>query len=94
MNTLFQFLLSSAGPLALRIIAALGVSILTFTGVDTSLNALISHAQSAWGGVSADIMGLASLAGVPADIGIICGAMVARSTMWVAAAATKWITAK
>jgi hypothetical protein len=82
---------SLVSPLVLRAIAALSMSVVTFTGVDTALNALITQAQSSWSGMSADVMGLAGLAGVPAALGIIAGAMTARVSIWVAASAAKWI---
>jgi hypothetical protein len=91
MATLFSFLLSAVGPLALRILAQLGIGLLTFTGVDTALNGLIQQAQTSWSGMPADVLALAGLAGIPACLGIVMGAMNARVAVWVAAAATRWI---
>ena len=88
---LWTFLLSAVGPLALRVIAALGISVLTFTGVDTALESLIAQAQSSWGGMPADVLGLASVAGLPACLGLVAGAMSSRVAMWVAASAARWI---
>lgn len=88
---LATFLLGMAGPLALRVLAALGVGVVTYTGVDTALNALIQQAQASWQGLSTDVLGLASVAGVPGALGIIAGAMVARVTIWVGVSATRWI---
>jgi len=84
------WLLSLAGPLALRVLTALGVGTITFTGVATSLQTLIDMAVSNWAGVGADILALASLAGLPECVGIICGAMVARVGIWAAVSATKF----
>jgi hypothetical protein len=91
MMNLITFLLAAVGPLAVRVIAAVGMSVLTFTGVDTALNEVISTAQSSWGGMSAAVLGLAGVAGIPACLGLIAGAMSARVGMWVAASAAKWI---
>jgi len=93
MPTLIAALMSLAGPFVLRILTVLGISILTFTGVSAGLTSLIGIAQSNWSGISADILGLASLAGVPQALGIIAGAMSGRVAAWVAMSATKWITA-
>jgi hypothetical protein len=90
MNTLFAFLASAVGPLALRVVAALGLGILTFTGVDTVLSNLIASAQSNWASVASDILGLASVARVPECLGLLAGAMTSRVTMWVAANAARW----
>lgn len=89
---LWSFLLAAVGPLALRVLATLGLSVLTFTGVDLALQGLISQAQSNWASIPSDILGLCAVARLPECIGIIAGAMSARATMWVAASATRWIT--
>jgi hypothetical protein len=44
MNTLFAFLASAVGPLALRVVAALGLGIVTFAGVKGVIDA---HNQGA-----------------------------------------------
>jgi hypothetical protein len=87
---LWGFLTAAALPLVLRVLAGLGVGVLTFTGVDTALNSLISQAQSSWSGMPADVLGLAGVAGIPACLGIVLGAMTARVTAWITVAATKW----
>ena len=86
------FLLALIGPLAVRVILALGMSVVTFTGVDAALTGLISMAQSNWSGIGADVLGLAGVAQVPACLGLICGAMSARVAAWVAASAARWVT--
>ncbi len=92
MSTLFSFLLSAVGPLALRILVSLGIGIVTFTGVDTALSGLITQAQANWSGLSADVLGLAAVAQIPACLGLIAGAMTARVSTWVATSAVRWIT--
>lgn len=89
---LFTFLAAAVGPLALRVIAALGLSVLTFTGVDTALSALITQVQTNWSGLSADVLGLAAVARIPECLGLLAGAMSARVTTWVAVSATRWVT--
>lgn len=91
MQTLAAFLISMVSPLVLRIVAALGMSVLAFTGVDTALTALIAQAQSNWSGLAADVLGLAGVAGIPACLGLIAGAMSSRVGMWVAASAARWV---
>lgn len=91
MGTLFTFLMGAAGPLALRIIASLGMSVVIFAGVDTALSGLIVSAQAQWASVAADVLGLAAVAKVPQCLGLIAGAMSSRVTIWVAAAAGRWI---
>lgn len=92
MTTLFSFLMLSIGPMVLRALTMLGIGTLTFTGVTASLNGLIGMAQSNWASVPSDVLALGSIAGIPECLGIIAGAFVARTGMWVALSATRWIT--
>ena len=92
MPTFAAFLMSLVGPLAIKVITALGMSLITFTGVTVALQGLIDMATTNWASVPSDILALASIAGIPEAIGIICGAFVSRVGMWTVASATKWVT--
>ena len=92
MGSLFAFLASAVGPLVIKALLAIGVGTITFTGVTVALQGLIDIAVNNWAGVTPDILQLASIAGIPQAIGIICGAFVARTSMWVAVSATRWVT--
>lgn len=91
MNTLASFFMSMAGPLAMRVLIALGVGTITFTGVTAALQGLITQAQTNWSSVGAAVLQLASLGGVPDGLGIIAGAMTTRVAIWAAASATKFL---
>lgn len=91
MMTWATWLLSMAGPLVLRVFTTLGLGLMTFTGVTASLQGLIDMATSNWASMGADILALASIAGLPQALGIICGAMTARVGMWAAVSATKFL---
>ena len=93
MTTLAAFLVSMVGPLVLRALTMLGFGIMTFTGVTAAVQGLIDMATSNWASIPSDVLALASIAGIPQCLGIICGAFVARTGMWVAVSATRWITA-
>lgn len=88
---LWTFLLGAAGPLALRVIAALGIGVVTFTGVDTAFQALVTQAQDSWTALPSAVVALASIAGVPQGLALIIGAMSARVTAWIAVGATRWL---
>lgn len=92
MSTLFTFLMSAIGPMVLRALTMLGIGTLTFTGVTVALNGLITMAQNNWASVPSDVLALGSIAGIPECLGIIAGAFVARTGMWVALSATRWVT--
>lgn len=85
------WLLAIVGPAALRVLAALGLGLATFSGVDTILQTLTQSAQQSWGGLPGAVLGLASLAGVPAALGMIFGAMAARVALWMASSATRLV---
>ena len=91
MGSLATFLMGLAGPMILRMAAALGISTLTFTGVTAGLQSLIDMATNNWQSLPSDVLQLASVAGIPQCIGIICGAMTARVGMWVAVSATRFV---
>lgn len=84
-------LIGAAGPLALRVIASLGMSLVIFAGVDTALGGLIQTAQSNWSSIAADVLALAGVARIPECLGVIAGAMSTRVSVWVAAQATRWV---
>jgi len=85
-------IMSLVGPMALRVLTALGIGTITFTGVSASLQGLIDIGVSNYAGMPSAVLALAGLAGIPQAIGIICGAMIARVGMWAAVSATKWVT--
>lgn len=63
-----------------RVLAALGFGVVTVTGFNIAWDSLKSLILTNFGGMSADIMGLANLAGVGEGLGIILGAITARVT--------------
>lgn len=91
MSTIASFLMGMIGPLVIKALIALGIGLVTFTGVTVALDGLIQMAVSNWAGVSAVVLQLVGLAGIPEALGIITGAMTARVAIWVAASATKFV---
>lgn len=88
---MWAFLAAAVGPLAVRALVAIGFASVSFAGVSTAFAGLVTYAQSAWGGLPADVLMLASLAQVPAALGLIFGAMTARLGIWASINATKLI---
>lgn len=78
---LFGFLLAAVGPLAKRVLLALGVGIVSYAAVSTLANTLIQSVQTAWGGVSGSILQVASMAGIPESLSIMSGAILARVSL-------------
>jgi len=91
MPTLFAFLLSAVGPLAIRVLAALGFGAVSFAGVTTAFNALIQYAQTSWGSLPIAVLQIATLCGVPIALGLVFGAASARIGLWAAINGTKLV---
>jgi Protein of unknown function (DUF2523) len=77
-----SFLMGLATPIARRVVIALGLGVVTYTGVDLAVSGLLSQAKSAWsGGLTGSVAQLVAMAGVNTALGIICGGIVGRVTM-------------
>jgi len=76
------FLLTMAGPLAKRVMVALGLSIVTYAGVGAAVDGLLSSAKAEWsGGQLAGVADLVAMAGANTALSIIAGAIVARVSL-------------
>lgn len=89
--TLFAFLAAAVGPLAIRILAALGISLLTFVGVEAIVGQMVTYITSSWSGMSGDAVALLGLGGLGEGIGMVLGAINARLAMWSLASASRWV---
>lgn len=72
-------LINLVGTLAGRVMIALGVSVVTYTGVSTTLDFLKAGAIGAFGGLPAEMMGLIGFMKVGICISIITSAIAARA---------------
>lgn len=77
-----QLLMAMVSPLIARIMVTLGLSMVTFVGMDLVMDQVIATAQNAWGGLPAGILQLAGLAGVGQALSIIFGAIMTRVLIW------------
>jgi hypothetical protein len=76
--TLGGVLLNIAGSFALRVLVSLGISLVTYKGINTSLDWLKSQAISSIQGLNSDILGIIGVLQVGTCISIIFSAMTAR----------------
>lgn len=76
------FLLALVQPIIARILVALGMSIVTFTGMAVLMEQVTQAVQTAWGGLPAAILGLAGLAGLGEGLSIVFGAIATRVLIW------------
>lgn len=72
------FLQGAIGPLARRVLAALGLGVLSYAAVTAAVSALLLLAKSHYLGMPAMIVQLAGLGGIGQAMGIITGALVYR----------------
>lgn len=78
MGSLAAWVLAMVGPIAMRVLSALGIGWLTFEGVSVLADAAVASAQGAWGGLSGAVLAMAGLVGLSDALGIMCGGLVAR----------------
>ena len=71
-------LISVTGTIVGRVLVALGVGVVTYTGVQVGIDSLLSNLDSAISGVPADILGLLGFMRVGVAMNIIISAMSAR----------------
>lgn len=71
-------LISVTGTLVGRVLVALGVGVVTYTGVQAGIDSLLANLDSAIAGVPADILGLLGFMRVGQALNIIISAMSAR----------------
>ncbi|OGT14457.1 MAG: cobalt ABC transporter permease [Gallionellales bacterium RIFCSPHIGHO2_02_FULL_57_16] len=74
-------LLNIAGSLVLRVLTALGLSLVTYTGVNASLDWLKAQAVTAFQGLGAEVLGMLGTLRVGQCISIVFSAMVARQVV-------------
>lgn len=71
---------AAAGPIAKKVLSALGIGVVTYTALQTSFNLAKSAVVSSYGAITGEIAGILGLAGFGTAIGIVLGAMAARVT--------------
>ncbi|MEQ1742407.1 MAG: DUF2523 domain-containing protein [Candidatus Nitrotoga sp.] len=79
------FLAAAVGPLAKKILLALGIGTITYTGLQAAFDAASAQVVANYGSMSGGSLAIADLAGVGQSIGIVLGALSARLAMIVLA---------
>lgn len=82
------FLLAAALPLARRVFIALGLSVVTYAGLDLILSQITDYVVNSIGGLSAAAAQLAALFGFQQLMGIILAAITTKLAM---AQLTVWL---
>jgi hypothetical protein len=72
------FLQNTVGPLARRVLLALGFGYLTFGSISSAINSLITSAQGYFNGIPSFALNLLQMAGLGQALAIIAGAILVR----------------
>lgn len=81
MGNFFAFLLAAALPLARKAFVALGLSVVTYTGLSLILDQVTSYVIASVGGLAAAGAQLAALYGFQEMVGIILAAVTTKLAM-------------
>lgn len=69
---------SAAGPIAKRVLASLGMGVVSYAAINGALSAVQTAVVGSYGAITGEVAAVLSLAGFGQAIGIVLGAMVAR----------------
>ena len=75
---LAAFLQSTVGPLARRVLAALGLGYITYSGLSTTVNNFIAQAKDYFNGIPVMVLSILEMAGAGQALALITGDIVVR----------------
>ena len=75
------WLMSLIGPLVIQALIAVGIGVLTVTGIDIAVNQAIAWINTGVGGIGADLANVLALGGVFQGMSYVLGAFTARVAM-------------
>ena len=76
-----EWLLSVASAASTRILAALGIGTVTYTGMSTAISGATDAAKTAFGGVSGDVLQILLLSGFPDALAIASGSLLSGAAL-------------
>jgi hypothetical protein len=71
-------LLALASPIAIQVLATLGLGVVTYTGFSAILTMVHTSISSSFSGLAPDMYNLVLLSGIPTGMGIMLSAISAR----------------
>lgn len=80
LDSLADWLAKITWPLVSRVMTALGVGTVTYTGADTALSSALSTAKAAFVGIGGDILALLAMGGFFDAMAITAGSIVSALT--------------
>jgi len=73
--------ISLAGPAIRKVLASLGIGLVSYAALITALNSALGSAKSAFGGLGGESLSIIQLGGFPEALSVIAGALIARASM-------------
>lgn len=77
------FMAAVAGPVAKRVMVALGFGVVTLAGVTAAVQAGVNAAKAALGGMSGVVADIAAISGLFSAASILAGGLVASAALMV-----------
>lgn len=74
-------LINIAGTLAGQVLVGLGIGVVTYTGIDTSITWLKSSFVTAVGGLPAEVVGMMALMKVGSCVSMVASAVLVKMTL-------------
>lgn len=81
MDNWFSWLDNAVGSLAKRVLSALGIGWVSFNGITEFASQLKDQVMTAWGGLPAEILAIATMAGIGTAMGLVLSAVVYKAAM-------------
>jgi len=81
MAGLAGWLFGMASPMAAQVLVGLGFGFVTYAGIDTGFNLLVSQLTSRFGSVPPDIIVYAQMSGAIEAMGIVLGALAFKISL-------------
>lgn len=76
-----SFFAGIAGPIAKKVLTAIGVGVVTVGGVQAMITSALNSAKSAMGGMSGVVLDLVAMSGFFAAVAVIAGGLTAAGTL-------------
>lgn len=77
------FLAGIAGPVAKKVLTALGIGVVTMVGVDTAIQSALNSAKAAFGGMTGVVADIVAISGFFSAVSIMAGGLVAAGSLMV-----------
>lgn len=72
------WLVALAGPIARRVLASLGLGVVTYVGMDTAISGLLAQARAGWGSMGGEVASYVAMTGANVALSLIAGALMGR----------------